>query len=559
MGITDYLSLAPTDPFALLEIRALSTAAYGAAIPNAAIPTMISPGGCQLVGSPASVLAAYRFPLAPTDLRTDLEPAVAITWTQGGAVREHAGDRLRRLLFAGEVGLVARLGTDATGALRFLPSRELFEELRRFLERYLRLAARSPLEPTVPGSTVELVLRYFDRGLHYVVEPQRFSVIQDPQHRQTFRYELELHAVAEADAPPPLGGVLGSLLAGGSALLGYANAVAEQVALVAAIAQSWTGALASLALAVEQPLRTLQAAAVVLQQASTDLATLRRVPSDYIVGLVRLADQLRQGLDALAESITSRVDAFEAASWQDRFVQASTGFYLSVDDLRDQAAALAAGLAQLPNSPGDTTVTTGVRPYQTHLVVAGEDLPGIARRRLGDEGRADEIGELNDLRPPWISTSGLPGTARPGTLLLLPADAGPGTGDASVSAAPGSDEALYGVDLWLADGDLVAAATGDDLELRRGLDNVADALGRRIATPLGSNQLFPLLGVPDLVGGPSTRSGAWLLAHMVEQLRRDDRVRQVLSPLMTDLGDGAAVELTAQLVDGRQVPVAGSQ
>ncbi len=522
-------------PFLLLELRQVRSAASAAATNSVA------------AGSPSGLLAAFRLPLPPTDARLELDPSTVITRTQGGVVREHSGPRVRRITFQGEVGRVSRVGTTAAGETRFLPSRQLFEELHRFLEDYLRRAARSPLAGAQTGQEVELVLRYFDRDLHYVVEPQRFTAIQDPQHRTTFRYELAFETVAEADRPEKATGFFGEVISRTAGALQHVNDLSESFPLASALLADLTGPAATLVRLFTEPLRIFRAATEQILQASTDLTALRRLPADLVLEAVRAAENLRL---AVAEQV-----AFLTQAAREPVAATLSNLQIALDSQQQAAERLYLALRSTVLPVGVTGTAVG---YQTHLVRAGESLEAIASRRLADPGRAGEIAELNGLAPPYLSNSGLPGTVRPGGWLLLPEDAGPDADGTAAGTSWGSDAALYGVDLQLAGDDLVAVSRGgaelDDLALRAGQDNVTDALQRRIATPLGGHALFPGLGIPE----DSTTLGAWLLSWTVEQVQRDPRVADVTSPILTDAGDQADVELTVQLVGGQQTTLSGS-
>ncbi len=551
---TSLVQMGVIPAFALLEIRRCSTQSYGAALAGTA-SGLIPPGGSRLLGDVEQLVAAYMLPIPPTDTQADMEPSIEVTRTGGGAVREHSGDRIRKISFSGEVGLAVRLGMDASGQLRYLPSRDLFEELWKFLARYLRLQAHDPSEPQPPNSTYDLVLRYFDRNWHYIVEPVRpFTAAQDQQHRQTFRYDLNFETICEARgalAQSPLA----SVIATGQKVLDVANRVTEKAGLVIALSGAATKALAGAADKIKQPLVTLQSAVNVLQVAAGNLDSILRLPADYATGIAALGD-------GLAATFHAEVAAMPVAKRRAASADAAT-WVIALDDMRDAAAQLAVPLGQQPTISGGVAASSAF-PYQTHELQSGEDLPAVARLRLGDETRWTEIADINRLSPPYVSSAGLPGTVRSGAIILLPSDAGPGVADGSSSGAgsPGSEETLYGVDVWLQDGDLVPVSIGgadlDDFAFRRGIPNVTDALARRLATPLGSNAVFPRLGISPLVGEPSTKIGAWLLASMVEQLQRDDRVQEVQSPSLLDGGDSATIDLTPLLVGGRKVTVAAS-
>lgn len=521
-------------PFALLELRRARSS-------NSATAT----------ATPAGILAAYRLPLPPTDARLDLDPALTITRTQGGVVREHSGPRVRRISFQGEVGLVSRLGTNAQGVTRFLPSRLLFEELHRFLESYLSRAARSPLSSAEPREELELVLRYFDRGLHYVVEPRSFSAIQDPQHRSSFRYELSFETVADADQPAKTPGLFGEVFSLADDAAAASNAVFGCIAQTSALIADLTGQTARMLDTLLVPVRTLVAATELLLQASGDITAIRRLPETAALEVLTAVANLRLAIDGQLAGLT-----------EDERAERSADLAPLLNALDDEQTALQRLVLAL-RRPQAPLVSNGLTSgYQAHLVRAGDTLEGIAWQRLGDGTRAPEIIELNGLAPPYLSGSGLPGTVRPGGWLVLPADAAAEQGGASPRDPWGSDAALYGIDLQLADGDLVAISRSgadlDDLAVRRGIDNVADALDRRIATTQGSHGLFPGLGLPALVGQESYGLGAWLVACSVEQLQRDPRVLAVESPQLTDGGDRAEVELTVRLAGGQRATLAAA-
>lgn len=540
------------------NLGSLQAAATPGAFLLLEVREVAAPGPSGLLESvvpvPENILAAYRFPLAPTSVDVEFVPSSETTWTQGGAVTDHSPPRLRRINVAGEVGIVARLGTDYQGRPVFRPSRALFEELRRFLEEYELTAARSPwaAQPAPNDRTVQLILRHFDRGLHYVVEPRSFRARQSLDRRVTLTYELSVDAVSEA-RPPVIPGIIGAVIEHGGEVLDLANSVASGIGVVFGLMEAWTGALAMAVRAPLQTLSTLAAAASTLAKAAGNLYDLRRVPAAYALSVARLLDTTKfdvcAGVETLSVDERERVTPDLVATLQ------------AVDAARDAAEQLAATLKQEPRTLGADDALGG-RPYRTHELQAGEDLGRVALARLGNEGRWTEIAELNDLVPPYLSAEGLPGTAVPGTVLLLPPDASLGSLDTATPTGGGTDAELYGTDWALVDGDLVPIVrTGpgfDDVALVSGEANVVAALERRLATPQGSNRAFPALGVPALVGEPSSRIDAWLLAHVVEQVQRDSRVQEVTEPTLVDRGDGADVGLTAVLVGGQRAAVSAA-
>ncbi len=132
-----------------------------------------------------------------------------------------------------------------------------------------------------------------------------------------------------------------------------------------------------------------------------------------------------------------------------------------------------------------------------------------------------------------------------GATLLVPATS------ASVSAVADPVDA-FGTDLDLAGGELAADANGD-FALISGRDNLKQAIGSRIETPLRT-LLFHLdygCGVDRLKGGGNGPTSGVLGAKYVRSaLRSDRRIASVLSATATITGAATVIQSTVQPVTG---------
>jgi hypothetical protein len=173
-----------------------------------------------------------------------------------------------------------------------------------------------------------------------------------------------------------------------------------------------------------------------------------------------------------------------------------------------------------PISPNPGGNLGGSVSTQEGTVFQNDTIQTVAARTLGDAERASELIALNGLRPPYISTTGLPGTLRPGDIILIPSRQNASvtlgaTGPTVLGARPTDaiETRTLGTDLRLdpINGvvgeplyDLVLAGSTTDIVAVSGVDNLKQGLRSRILTELGDNTLFPAVGMERVVGLSAT-------------------------------------------------------
>jgi LysM repeat protein len=198
----------------------------------------------------------------------------------------------------------------------------------------------------------------------------------------------------------------------------------------------------------------------------------------------------------------------------------------------------------------------GAIAQQPHEVKAGDSLQAIAARAYGTEAAWTIIAQANALSPPYVSLSGLPGTVKPGDVLVLPGAAGAGSGSVFPRADASPEERLFGRDIYRNEEtrEWEVGPSGADIRRTRGDESVIQCINARLQTDRGSNPVFPTLGVRSLVGQPNhATTAALLLTDVREQLVGDDRVQAVEEPSGEDRGASVAVQFTVALTGGRRL------
>jgi nucleoid-associated protein YgaU len=193
-----------------------------------------------------------------------------------------------------------------------------------------------------------------------------------------------------------------------------------------------------------------------------------------------------------------------------------------------------------------------------HSIGARDSLASIAASTLGDPSLWKTLADENDLRYPFISAAGAPGTVKPGDTIRVPdTDAG-----ASASVAhpdESDDERVFGTDFAM-DSDYDIAFTeyadGADWDLAVGVPCIEQSVHARMRWERGENRLFPTRGVAPQIGAAMAQDSAVTFAiAMATEMRADDRVARVENARTVDAGNGLRWEGTVVLVNSQGIPI----
>jgi len=211
---------------------------------------------------------------------------------------------------------------------------------------------------------------------------------------------------------------------------------------------------------------------------------------------------------------------------------------------------------------------TGFKEVQ---VGQGDTIQSIAIKYMGDAHKWKAIAILNNLKPPYISSgTKMPGTLTIGDPIVVPINTATGGISAATTGNPiqGSSQIAdrMGTDLrWdrLDSGQYSWAIDfghgAGDLITVKDIDNLSQALGVIMRTEQGTNQAFPGVGMPRLVGGTvHDQLFAEARFAMESQITADRRIERLLGLKLELVQDVLTIVTDVQPVgyDGaRQIPV----
>ncbi len=420
---------------------------------------------------------------------------------------------------------------------------------------------------------------------HWYVAPVRFDMHRDVRSRFLYRYSIELLAYdlsssSEVILPGEDKGIL-------DRLRDVVASVKAAIDDIISVIQDVQGLLQSIENVVNgfvdafTKLTSIVSAGAAFIEGAADFIT---IPFRAVINTADAISDLQTRLDGLPARVRDTINnslnrakdaCHRFANHRDRYqapLQEKLAQLGTATSRRELEAAAAApptslnALAKLGTKPmaGDlrrrqTLTTTRRTPSYasafTHNVAEEDSLPGLAARFLGraDEWRA--IAALNDLVPPYVSRTGLPGTVRPGDSIMIPSTARPPSvrvNDGIVGADPNSglEVQQLGVDLLVRDGDFVVSVDATDIKTVRGVPNLEQALTTRLSTERGTDVLYRSLGYDRMVGiGVAAVDAQIAQLRLRDAVLADPRVARVVG-VQTDATtplDVASVDLTVQV------------
>ena len=238
--------------------------------------------------------------------------------------------------------------------------------------------------------------------------------------------------------------------------------------------------------------------------------------------------------------LTVNLSVPDASSTGVGVIQSAT----SIQGLANQGTGVTAGTADTDRGRPPSQDPMG-RPsgnsVRTVRVNQNDSIQDIATRTLGSPARAAELIILNNLRPPYISDTGIPNTLKPGDELLVPS-AGRNSADKQgptvlgVNTASSLEARLYGIDMLInpvpssetLSYDLVLSSTGEDIRHVSGVDNLKQGLRTRLLTELGSDPLYPSIGFRRIVGLNATGTEQAIMnLSLSDAVLADERVQSI--------------------------------
>jgi hypothetical protein len=498
---------------------------------------------------------AFAIPMVG-ELRRVHIPPHTLTWTFGDEpVREHTGIRQDAYELRGRSGKKARreFVYNNGEASTFRPGPELFKQFSKFLDDYEETARRLQVAnqrqrrgdvplPAIPPALQDdltnayMVFRAVDENVHRKVEVSNFTWMRSSSSsRFSFEWSLNIQGYRPVEKSTP--GLLGSIR---DKIQSVSDAIDNATNYVAA-GEETLAELNATANALREPIRATIRGARKLRDLGREIKGTVAIPRGFVYDFWTLA---RESTFAMYEILDAMPVGLKAV------VQSA---------MYDAAGKLQASRRAALKALGETYTRKRTRSKRlasivqtqsvAHTVVQGETLQDIAEQYIGDRTAWTEIAEFNGVISTFFGPSSEPLIA--GTIIYVPLPIGGG----AVTSQPANLDDLFGTDLALdANGDLVL--NGNELAVVRGADNLNASLSDRLLTVQGENKVFPLFGLPQLVGEAFiAEMVGYATAHVNTQLLSDSRVEEVSELAVADFGDGMAIDAQVQSIAGATINV----
>jgi hypothetical protein len=408
---------------------------------------------------------------------------------------------------------------------------------------------------------------------HWEVRPVRFRLTRK---RMLYYYDIELLVVGPAEDPGFRISEDASVL---DAIRSGVALVSSGINLVRATVQDVVGVVDELERLIKGIGATVASLSTIVDAASdfvSGVTDLIRAPLDSVInvisqlddaiaqmdiavnGLINVPDTLRNtwrqaqvGLDYLAANPHLFEDDAQRALQRARDQQtlSSRSRSLLISKATEPSPSTVRSFDQLGtnNLPGDLRRSDAELHHQELALYSSvktlhlrrtDTIQALAARYLGDARRWQHITSLNGLRPPYISSAGVPGTLGPGDAILIPStdpapDRRPVTPVFGVSPSTDPDARVFGTDLTLEDVggqfDFAIDTNGGstDLQYVAGEANLIQALYSRLRTERGTDLLYQQVGVDRVVATLPALEAQITTIRVGAAIRADPRIAAV--------------------------------
>lgn len=526
--------------------------------------------------------AFMTLPLGPQEYSVTRVHRQGITPVMGGLVAEEGGLLWLNIDLMLNFGFAPKFAFDTTFSgpdpIRVNPAGDKLSGpawarrmLRNYFDKYMKLKA----DPDLSNAT-KLIWHDLKQDDHWVVVPEEASLNRAVASRLMFPLRIRMKAIAEADSItiPPAPQIASVLRGIGSARAAIAN-VRKGIALVNSAIQEGSEILGEVRYVVAEidsiitGMQEITASAQSFVDGATDTISIGRTfinstaatlqgALDTMEESAELPAEVRQNyqmaLDGL-HAVAAQRTAFGASQAEATGALASVERGVAAESRETLLAAESAGPPTSVNALSrarvrsvdrqlvDAGAVSAPRPYREwggfadYVIKATDTLPSIAAEFLNDGNAWVEIAVLNNLKPPYVSVTGAPGTVRPGDTIAVPVVASLTTDAVAVAETPGTDRlgtdfvmiatpnAIPGRPMF---GMAIDKRTFKDFALVSGVDNFIQALAVRCSTERRALPLSPGYGFAPSIGLKSTRATHVLTRLALrETILQDPRVQSV--------------------------------
>lgn len=486
--------------------------------------------------------------------------------------------------------VITRSLDNAAGSLEFSGQRHF-----QFLQDAVFRTYSDLLQTPAFANDVFLVWHNPKEDEHWFVEPRRFfSDRNQTQFRVTYPWDIELLAYAPAD---DIGrtfsedkNLIDTIKDGLRMVNSAINTARGAIQDITGLVQELDNIVAGFATTINNATNIIGDAADLVNGTAAFITSpidaVTNINTNLAANLEALGNATTSVPDAVFNSIRRLEDSFDRLGQFPQFFQTDTQRSLSraqrISELSTsnsrselQAAAnrappnsfqevLALGTGNnagdLLTADGELGIGRNLTRYQSaaeYTVTASDTLQSLAARFLGDAREWRAIAVLNGLTAPYISSTGIPGTATVGSTILIPSTNPPPQQRAitpvlGVSPESSGAERLLGTDLRLERTgdvndtfDLVIDEEGGSVDFKAvsGVPNLAQGLLSRLRTEKGTNQLYREVGVDRLIATRAASLDRDVAVFRISQAVRADPRVVAISNLRTSAGSADTIQL----------------
>lgn len=555
-------------------------------------------------------VALYQFTTPPQSIEVSEPAATIIVPTQGGGkFVESQGNLFKDIRIAGTVGFRPNVpskellpglekagGPSISTPTSFLPDfltkdnrgldpKEVtgFDEmmfLRNIFRTYFDLKGSD-----VFANRIALIWLYDKESEAYVVEPMGFTTSRDKGNPLGWNYNIQLRSLYKLDVtfPYELDSVdLFSAISNVFSMLNQiTNGIAKALTEIADLINYVANLPANLVQTLFSGFTTVLRGIAAVKNAGSNFS--KTVTESMLRTLKSTTNELRAAFDEkYGSEDTSKVFEGDIGVIRHSFVilERAAEAMLTNDGLwrEDKNIQVVDYSRAYLSETGEAPATAGspLNPANITLPdsavekeIGGADtIRTLALQYLGDEAAWKKLAIMNNLKPPYISANGGDGVLKPGDTILVPQKVA-ATGPLPVSRTVNPDASSetqrpmmkrYGRDLRLLEvgGELAdfAVASGGDIDVVEGVDNVIQAIKIKFSTEQGDLPTHPRFGAKYPVG---TKLKMATVQDFALNTRRtffqDPRVEEIMSMEIYASGDQIFTKSHLKLVGtDAQVP-----
>jgi hypothetical protein len=416
-----------------------------------------------------------------------------------------------------------------------------------------------------PGS--RLVLYSLQEGEYWYVQPLTRAIMRDPSFRTGCTYEFQFKLLERAD-PPTLNLIatkatdsdtlswydktLNGLNTGIKAVNAAISVVAYVETRVGQYVNQFKSAMNNVAATFDNGLATVETIVNTPEKLHIwGKGYVNTLISDWNSVLTATEDMVQFFGGSDADSSADELYDDDPAVTPEARIRLGVSL-TDIKALQDNADAVSAAISEIIVGLR-MGLGAAIDRMEYREIQPGDTLEAIALAVYGNPAAATKIAQWNNLRPPYISAAGYPGTLRAGMRIAIPKEGSGAVGVLATFEPMTTDERYYGRGIKLVTdgswtGDFEKAPDNVGLVDVAGNDCVNQGLRVRMSTQFGTDAVFPLMGIPDAVG-QITDDTSRLVFNIATgwQLRADNRVDAVTKLDITDTGEDLKVNADVRL------------